>query len=138
LMGSLMLKYMSTLVEKRKCIYKIYHERLSEVPGISFSPEPESNVAYNYAYVPVQIAEKQFEMGRDALYEKLKDYNVFARRYFYPLLNEFACYQSVPIQKPLSVAEQVSKRILTLPIYADLQEDSVHQICDILIGISKS
>ncbi|MFH2060539.1 MAG: DegT/DnrJ/EryC1/StrS family aminotransferase [Pseudomonadota bacterium] len=138
LMGSLMLKYIDTLVKYRKQVYEIYHERLSELPGISFSPEPESNLAYNYAYVPIQINKKEFGISRDALYEQLKDYNVFARRYFYPLLNEFACYQSVPVSKPLSVAVQVSKQIITLPIYADLPEDSVHQICDILIGIGKS
>jgi len=137
LMGSLMLKYMDMLVENRKRVYETYHERLSQVPGISVSPEPESNVAYNYAYAPVQIDEKEFGMSRDALYEKLKDYNIFARRYFYPLLNEFACYQSVPISKPLSVAVQVSEQIITLPIYSDLQEDDVHQICDILVGIGK-
>ena len=137
LMGSLMLKYMEMLVENRKRIYEIYHERLNEVPGISFSPEPESNVAYNYAYLPVQIDEKEFGISRDTLYAKLKDYNVFARRYFYPLLNEFACYQSVPISKPLSVAKQVSKRIITMPIYVGMQEDLVHQICDILLEIGE-
>ena len=124
---------MDMLVENRKRIYKIYHERLNEVPGISFSTEPESNVAYNYAYLPVQIDEKEFGISRDTLYAKLKDHNIFARRYFYPLLNEFACYQSVPVSKPLFVAKQVSEQIITLPIYANLQEDSVHQICDILI-----
>ncbi len=138
LMGSLMLKYMDTLVENRKRIYEIYHERLSEIPGISFSPEPESNTAYNYAYVPVQIDEKEFGISRDALYKKLKEYNIFARRYFYPLLNEFACYQSVPVSKPLSIAVQVSERIITLPIYTDLQEDSVHQVCDILVETGKN
>ena len=76
-------------------------------------------------------------MTRDALYEKLKDHNVFARRYFYPLLTEFACYQSVPVSKTLFVAMQVSEWIITFPIYADLQEDSVHQICDILVEIGK-
>ncbi|MDY0132862.1 MAG: DegT/DnrJ/EryC1/StrS family aminotransferase [Desulforegulaceae bacterium] len=138
LMGSLMLKYMDDLVEKQRQIYETYDERLSEVPGISFSPKPESHVRYNYAYLPIQIDEKEFGMSRDALYTKLKEYNVFARRYFYPLLNDFACYQSVPVSKPLSVAVKVSERIITLPIYADLQEDSVHQICDIIVGIGKN
>lgn len=132
LMGSLMLKYMDMLVEKRKRIYDIYHERLCAVPGISFSPKPESNVAYNYAYVPIQIDEKKFGMSRNALYQKLKDYNVFARRYFYPLLNEFACYQSVSVSRPLTIAKKVADKVLTLPIYMDLKTDDVSQVCDIL------
>ncbi len=66
------------------------------------------------------------------LYMKLKTHNVFARRYFYPLLNQFACYQSVAISKPLDVAEKVAKEILTLPIYYDLDESTVERICDVI------
>jgi dTDP-4-amino-4,6-dideoxygalactose transaminase len=78
----------------------------------------------------VLIDEKKFGISRDALYEKLKEYNIFARRYFYPLLNEFACYQSVQVSQPLTVAEDVSRKVLTLPTYMDLAEDDVHRICD--------
>ncbi len=132
LMGSIMLKYMDTLVEKRKQVYAIYQERLAEVPGIWFSPEPEPEVTYNYAYVPILIDEQEFGMSRDDLYARLKEYNVFARRYFYPLLNEFACYRSVAVSAPLKVAKKVSEQVITLPTYADLEEDVVHKICDIL------
>lgn len=130
LMGSMVLKYMDTLVQKRKRIHEIYQERLIDVPGITFSPDPEPNVNYNYSYIPVLIDEKKFGISRDALYEKLKEYNIFARRYFYPLLNEFACYQSVQVSQPLTVAEDVSRKVLTLPTYMDLAEDDVHRICD--------
>ncbi len=132
LMGSLVLKYMDKLIAKRKVLYGIYRERLADVPGITFCPDPEPGVAYNYAYMPVLIDEKTFGMSRDALYTKLREYNVFARRYFYPLLNDFACYQSMPLAKPLRVAEKIAEAIITLPIYVDLKEDEVHKICDIL------
>lgn len=138
LMGSLMLKYMDELVEKRKRVYEIYKERLSDVPGISFSPDPETNVTYNYAYVPILIDEQKFGKSRDALYAELKEYNVFARRYFYPLLNEFACYRSVPISVPLDVAKRVSEQVITLPTYADLEEEAVQRICDILVARGKN
>lgn len=132
LMGSMMLGHMDTLVKKRKRIYEIYQERLSVVPGITFSPDPEPCVEYNYAYVPVLIDEQEFGMSRDALYEKLKEYNVFARRYFYPLLNDFACYQSVVVSKPMDEARRVSEQVMTLPTYCDLGEDEVNKICDII------
>jgi len=137
LMGSIMLRYMDDLMAKRKRVYEIYKERLGDVPGISFSPDPASNIEYNYAYVPILIDEKEFGMSRDALYGKLKEYNVFARRYFYPLLNEFACYQSVPVSKPLTVATAVAEKVLTVPTYMDLDEDDVNKICDILINLKK-
>lgn len=120
LMGSIMLKHLDAVLEKRKRVYEIYRERLSDVPGITFSPDHAPNVEYNYAYVPVLINEQKFGMGRDALYEKLKEYNIFARRYFYPLLNDFSCYQSVVVPKPMDVAKRVSEQVLTLPTYYDL------------------
>ncbi len=132
LMGSIMLKYMDELVEKRKRVYAIYKERLSDVPGISFSPDPEANVTYNYAYVPILIDEREFGMSRDEMYVGLKEYNVFARRYFYPLLNEFACYQAVSVSRPLKVAEKISAQIITLPTYVGLTDENVHRICDII------
>ena len=67
------------------------------------------------------------------LYEKLKDYNIYSRRYFYPLVNDFACYKSLAVKDPLTVARKVSERILTLPIYYNLSLDDVERICDILI-----
>jgi dTDP-4-amino-4,6-dideoxygalactose transaminase len=137
LMGSMMLGHMEMLLQKRKRIYEIYQERLGEVPGITFSPDPERGVEYNYAYVPVLIDEQEFGMSRDVLYEKLKEYNVFARRYFYPLLNDFSCYQSVVVSKPMDVARRVSEQVITLPTYCDLGEDEVHQICDIIAYLRK-
>jgi len=132
LMGSMILKYMDQMVKKRKQLYEIYKERLNEVPGISFSPDPGLNVEHNYSYVPILVDEEEFGMSRDKLYEMLKEYNIFTRRYFYPLLNEFACYRSVSILKPMKVAEKVAQSILTLPTYVDLEEDEVNQICDII------
>jgi dTDP-4-amino-4,6-dideoxygalactose transaminase len=66
------------------------------------------------------------------VYEKLKKYNVHARRYFYPLVSDFACYQNVQTRDPLVVARGVAKRILTLPTYYDLDLDSVARICGLL------
>jgi dTDP-4-amino-4,6-dideoxygalactose transaminase len=137
LMGSMMLGHMDMLVQKRKRIYEIYQERLGEVPGITFSPDPAPTVEYNYAYVPVLIDEQEFGMSRDVLYAKLKEYNVFARRYFYPLLNNFSCYQSVVVPKAMDEARRVSDKVMTLPTYCDLGEDEVNAICDIIVYLHK-
>lgn len=138
LMGSMMLGSMDQIVSKKKLLYGIYEERLKDVAGISFSPVPEAGIEYNYAYVPIQINEKEFGMSRGKLFEKLKEYNIFARRYFYPLLNEFACYKNVPVSKPLNIAQKVSNEILTLPTYVDLEEDEVNKICDIIVKLQRN
>ncbi len=132
LMGSLVLKHIDELILKRKKIAEVYRNLLSDIPGIKLPPALPGNISYNYAYMPVEIDETAFGMSRDMLYEKLKEYNVFARRYFYPLVCDFACYQSTPILDPLTVARGVAERILTIPIYDSLELDDVEKISRII------
>jgi len=135
LMGSIVLEHINKIIEKRKQITAIYRERLEGVSGIYLRPELPKDVHYNYAYIPVEVDEKEFGMSRDQVYEKLKEYNIYSRRYFYPLICDFACYQSVAIKDLLTVARKVSERILTLPIYYDLALDDVQKVCDIIVTI---
>jgi len=117
---------------RRQRIYRQYRQFLSGIPGIELPPSLPAGVEYNYAYMVVQIREAEFGIGRDMLYEELKNYNIFTRRYFYPLLNDFACYQSVSVTDPLTVARNVASSILTLPIYDGLSEADVERICQII------
>ena len=135
LMGSMVLEYVNEIIEKRKRITAIYREKLKSISGIYLRPELPKDVFYNYAYMPVEVYEEEFGMSRDQLYEKLKEYNIYSRRYFYPLVCDFACYKSVAIKDPLTVARKATERILTLPIYYDLSLDDVRKICDIIFYI---
>ena len=137
LMGMQVLNYMDELIAKQKQIDIIYRERLHDLPGIQFCPALPESVRCNYSYIPVEIDEKEFGLSRDELFEKLKQYNVFARRYFYPLVCDFACYKSLSVSDPLTIARRVSERILTLPTYYDLRLDDVNRICDIITGIQR-
>jgi dTDP-4-amino-4,6-dideoxygalactose transaminase len=135
LMGSQVLKYLDEIIKKRSAITDLYRSRLREVPGIHLPPPLSPDVKYNHAYFPIEVDEKAFGMGRDQLCEKLQDYNVFGRRYFYPLLSDYACYRNVSVRDPLIVARRVSERILTLPIYDGLELSDVERICDIIKSI---
>lgn len=132
LMGIQILKYIDEIIQKRSNISQVYRERLKDIPGIRLTPNLTSDIKYNHAYMPVEVDEQEFGMSRDALYEKLKSYNVFTRRYFYPLLCDFACYRSVHVKDPLIVARKVAERILTLPIYDSLELSNVEKICEII------
>jgi dTDP-4-amino-4,6-dideoxygalactose transaminase len=132
LMGLTMLKYMPQLIEKRRVITELYREQLQSVPGIHLPPLPSGEIDYNYAYFPIEIDERDFGISRDQLYEKLKEYNIFTRRYFYPLICDFACYRNVMVVDPLKTAYGVAERILVLPIYYDLELDDVNRICEIV------
>lgn len=132
LMGIQVLKYVPQLIEKRKEISTLYRQRLEKIPGISFPPVLSDEVDANYAYFPIEIHEHEYGMSRDQLYEALKQYNLFTRRYFYPLICDFTCYENVPRLDPLPVARSVASRILVLPIYFDLKLEEVSQICDLI------
>jgi len=129
------LKYLEEIITKRSAITEIYRQRLKEIPGIRLNPPLSPDVRYNHAYFPVEIDEETFGMSRDQLYEKLQQYNVFSRRYFYPLLCDYACYSNVSVKDPLTVARRVSECILTLPIYDGLEPSEVETICEIIMSL---
>jgi len=58
-----------------------------------------------------------------------------ARKYFYLLTNNIKCYKDKFDVEKTPVAKFVSERILTLPLYADLELSDVDRICDIIINI---
>jgi dTDP-4-amino-4,6-dideoxygalactose transaminase len=137
LMGEMILKHMPEIIATRQKIYQHYQKRLRDIPGIKLPPPLPDGLTYNYAYVPIEVDEKEFGISRNALYERLKQYNVHVRRYFYPLLCDYACYRNVFVKDPLTVARRVADRILTLPIYDGLQLSDVGEICDIIIEIQR-
>jgi dTDP-4-amino-4,6-dideoxygalactose transaminase len=110
LMGMLILRHLDGIIDRSRKIDAVYREQLKDIPGIKFPPPQPSNVSYNYAYEPIEIIEKEFGMSRDVLYEKLKEYNVYTRRYFYPLVCDYACYQSVAVKDPLFVCQKRYKK----------------------------
>lgn len=132
LMGLQLLDHMETIIARRQKIDAVYRARLKNLPGVHIPDRPPANVKFNFAYFPVEIDAAGFGMDRDALYTELKAYNVFTRRYFYPLVNDFACYRSLALKDPLTRARQAAKRILTLPIYDSLAVEDAEKICDIL------
>ncbi len=137
LMGEMVLQHMPEILASRRRIYHHYRECLKDVPGIKVPPPLPKGVAYNYAYMPIEVEADAYGVSRDDLYETMKQYNVYTRRYFYPLLNDFACYQSVSIADSLAVARAVAERILTLPIYCTLALSDVEKICDLIKQIGR-
>jgi dTDP-4-amino-4,6-dideoxygalactose transaminase len=132
LMGLLLLGHVDEMIKKRRIINVRYRERLALIPGIRLVSQPADTVCYNYAYMPVEVDEDELGLTRDQLYLKLREYNVLARMYFYPLVPDFACYRGLVASGDLPVARRVASRILVLPIYNDLALDDVDRICDII------
>lgn len=131
--GLLHLKYINEAIQKRKVVALLYKEILKGLKGITFRDD-ESDVNYNYSYFPVLIDSKEYNLTRDEVYFLFKKYNIFTRRYFYPLISSFPTYKGLPSAEPgnLPIAEKIANQILCLPIYPDLAEESVLLISDLL------
>ena len=129
--GLLMLDLVGKEIKKRKKLTIIYRQRLSQIPGIGFRIEMPG-VKHNYYNFVITVDQSSFGISRDDLYNNLKDYNIFTRKYFYPLCSQFQCYKQYPSSSPknLPVAEKTAKQVLSLPLYGDLKAEDIHKICD--------
>jgi dTDP-4-amino-4,6-dideoxygalactose transaminase len=118
---------------QREIIAGTYRDNLKDVEGISFL-SVDKDVKSSSQYFIIRINEKIFGRSRDYVFEKFQDFNVFTRKYFYPLCSDYACYRSIPSSSPLNlpVANQIVREVLTMPFYGDLAVDDVVRICDIL------
>lgn len=131
-MGLCNIRHIDEEIIKRKAIVERYRERFSTIKGIKLSPIQE-DVVSNYAYFPIVIDEEVFGKNRDCVAEQLAKEGVFARKYFYPLTNAFDCYKDRFSVDNTPVALDVSKKVLTLPLYADLSLVDVDRICNIIL-----
>lgn len=128
------LKHIDNAIAARKKVAQKYRAALANVPGISmFAERPE--VTYNYSYFPIFVNEAEYGMSRDALYEKMKSQNVLGRRYFYPLISDFAIYRGLPSASKanLPVATRMADEVICLPMHANLTEDEVKRILGIIV-----
>ena len=126
LMGLECLKAIDALLASRARLHAAYAEAFAGCDRLRF-PDPASFRADgfqpNYAYCPVLF--RDFET-RERVYEGLKEANVFSRRYFYPLLTDFEPYSYGRGTCP--VAEDVARRVLTLPTYHELETQDAKAI----------
>ncbi len=131
--GLLMLDIIDDESAKRERLTRVYRERLQDIPGIDFRTDMP-NVKHNYYNFVVTVDKQTFGFSRDELYTKLKKFNIFTRKYFYPLCSQLQCYRNLPSAAPdnLPVAESISRKVLSLPLFGGLQEDDIHRICDTL------
>jgi len=131
-LGLLQLRHIDAVIDRRAEIDRLYRSELGGVAGVRFiGPSHESR--QNYAYFPILIGDA-YPISRNELYEKLKSHDIFVRRYFYPLISDFPmyrCLSSAHIEN-LSVASNISKQVLCLPIYPDLDNSTVSRISKII------
>lgn len=135
-MGLLLLKLVKQEIERRKEITYLYRELLQDILGITLSRDMDG-VVHNYPYFVIRIDKDEFGLGRDDLHKRLQEYNVFTRKYFYPLCSHFDCYRHLPSAGAhnLPSAGKIAEQVLSLPLYGSLSNENVEKICGIIMHI---
>lgn len=135
-MGICNLRHLEQEIAKRKAVVERYRERLSAAEGVILCPT-QPDVEPNYAYFPVVFEPSQFGSTRNEVFDALAENGIGARKYFYPLTNTFDCFHGAYDINQTPVALHISKRVLTLPLYADLSLEDADRICDVILGCRK-
>ena len=138
-LGLCLLSLIENECAARREVAAVYRGRLGGLPGVTSMPKPP-NVVLSEQYFVIRVAENQAGVSRDVLWQALKRFKVFARRYFAPLCSEYPHYKLLPSADParLPVANTVVREVLCLPFYGALGTDGAHRICDIIEHILRN
>lgn len=128
-MGLCNLRHVDGEIEKRRHVVERYLEHLEGTAGLKL-PRRRPEVKPNYAYFPVIF--DGFGADRNQVYAHLAAHNIFPRKYFYPLTSDFQCYEGRFSSKDTPIAAYMADRVLTLPLYADLDLEDVDRICALI------
>ena len=131
-MGLCNLRHVDEEIAKRRAVVERYREHLEGVDGLRLNAQ-QPEVRSNYAYFPVVFDENLFGASRNEVMDALAQNGIGARKYFYPLTNTFECFHGKYDVDATPVALHVAKRVLTLPLYADLSMEDVDRICKIVL-----
>ena len=129
-MGLCNLKYIDEEIRKRKQAVEIYCALLGNMDKIRLNHYIKG-LTPNYAYFPVVFQTKN---ERDYICNVLSDNNIYARKYFYPLTSDAACFKNKYKFSHLKKARYYADRILVLPLSADLDEETIDRISKIIIS----
>lgn len=124
-MGLCNLDQIKYIIMARKQVSNWYDEFLRDVVQ---RPKIPVNFEYNYAYYPVVFKNEATCLE---VISCLNKQNIFPRRYFYPSLNTLPYMQN---SQSCPISEDISSRILCLPLYVGLGKESVETISKIIHG----
>ncbi len=130
IMGLCNMERIDTVFAARKKRVDYYEKLLKDISNVTFI-NGNDNGSRNYAYFPILIGNDQGEL-RDKVYAALENNYIFARKYFYPITSDQACFKNGFRNIKLDVARSMSNRVLVLPLYEDLEMSDIDRIVDII------
>ncbi len=123
-MGLVNLKYVKLVTDSRMKQFDQYNSWMKHLRVKTIQLHPESN--FNFSYYPI-IFESEEAVGKAV--ELLNGNWIYPRRYFYPSLNNLRYVANYPTP----VCDQISTRVLCLPIYHNLSLEEIDFVCRLLL-----
>ncbi len=130
IMGLCNLKHIDDAINDRKRVYERYMKALSDIPGIRM-PGASCEHEKNYAYFPILVEDK-YAISRNELHEELQKAGIHARKYFYPLTADQACFKNRYRNTVLPIARKMSDQVMVLPVYEGLEDENIDRIISVM------
>lgn len=132
--GLLNLQQVDAAIEARHQVAIKYREALKDVEGITYFDDMPG-VKHNYSYFPIFVDAEKYGMTRDELYFKMREQNVWGRRYFYPLISTFSTYRGLESAAPSNLpnAHRMAETVICLPMHHGLSDDDVQRVIDCIV-----
>ena len=123
-MGLCMLPHVDELIAKRKVLSDLYDANL-DYSKLS-QPTFVAGLERNYAYYPTVF---QSETQLRTVFAALNQHQIQPRRYFYPSLNTLPFFDT---KHDCPISENISPRAAALPLYPELEPETVLKICELV------
>ncbi|HZR02060.1 MAG TPA: DegT/DnrJ/EryC1/StrS family aminotransferase [Burkholderiales bacterium] len=120
---------------RRAALRHRYLALLAEIAGIRCLRLPQ-NVTDSLQYMPIRINAKEFGLTRDEVYRELLSFNIYSRKYFFPLCSDYAPYTQTRSGTTPN-AHRASEEVLCLPFYGDMGMETVDRVVEILRYLSE-
>ncbi|WP_107040072.1 DegT/DnrJ/EryC1/StrS family aminotransferase [Brumimicrobium mesophilum] len=129
-MGLTNLDYIDRIHEKRKLLTECYDKNLKKFRA--YKPVWSKNATINFAYYPIVLESEELLLK---CMDDLKRKEIFVRRYFYPSLASTLPYLN---KEYFEITDDVSKRVMCLPLYYDLTLEEVEYICHTILKVQNN
>lgn len=130
--GLLQLHHVNDVIERRRKVDHYYRDRLKGVAGIRLV-ECSGQTVSNYSYFPI-LVDNNYPLERDELYFRLRSFNIFARRYFYPLISDLSMYGGLPSARHenLPEASAIADSVICIPMHPVIDFRDLDRICSVV------
>lgn len=129
IMGLCNLKHIDEALNSRKYVFEKYKSAFDDIKGVDVFRIVRNGENNNFAYFPILIQD-EFPLTRDDLYNKMREKNIFPRKYFYPITSDQNCFRNKYKTLNLPAARALSGHVLTIPIYEKMSDEDIQRVID--------